>query len=92
MLEREGCPIAGKGREREREPRAPLLGGPLGIDFGLLEEGLSPSAHGLGPSFGYLFVYMHACLHAILLDFSLAKDAMCACPHNLHVLMPYVHP
>ena len=64
------CLCASKYLERERgQAHDALKEGPLGIDFGLLEEGLSPSAHGLALPLGTcLYTCMHA-LHAILLDF-----------------------
>ena len=62
-LEREGCHLLKRKRERESRVRL-LLGGPC-LDFWLLGEGLSPYSHGLGPYLLHLpCVHMHACLHA----------------------------
>ena len=65
MLEREGLPIWKRKRER-REPRAPLLEGPLALTLSLLGGGLSPSAHGQALYGLHLYyAHMHAFLHAI---------------------------
>ena len=66
--EREGVPLDSKGQREEGSHVTPWRRGALALNFSPLGEGLSPSAHGLGPWFGHLLVYMHACLHA--LDYS----------------------